>query len=230
MSGTTTLTRPIPDPSPPPEIEVLLPNSRCSRKTPQVQRAGDLVFALAGVLLLLPLFVLIALLIRLDSPGPVLFIQKRVGKNGRVFSCYKFRSMIANAETVRHQIEARNERNGPVFKVRNDPRITRAGRRLRKSSLDELPQLLNVIKGDMSLIGPRPALASEVAFYTPKQRGRLAVRPGLTGLWQVSGRADLSFEESIALDLHYVSHQSLRLNAHVLWRTLPAILTGRGAY
>ena len=225
MSGTTTLTRPVRDPTLDPT-----PNSRRLRMTQRLQRAGDVLLSLTGALLLLPLFILIALLIRLDSPGPVLFIQQRVGKDGRVFACYKFRSMIANAEAIRHQIEARNERSGPVFKVRNDPRITRVGGGLRKSSLDELPQLLNVVKGDMSLIGPRPALESEVAFYTPKQRRRLAVPPGLTGLWQVSGRADLSFEESVALDLHYVSHQSLGLNARILWKTLPAILTGRGAY
>lgn len=199
-------------------------------KTQRLQRACDLALVLAGLLLLLPLFALIALLIRLDSPGPVLFIQRRVGKDGRAFDFYKFRSMVADAEALRHRVEAQNERSGPVFKLRNDPRTTRAGRLLRRSSLDELPQLLNVLKGDMSLVGPRPALVGEVERYTPLQRQRLAVTPGITGLWQVSGRADLSFEESIVLDLHYVARQSLALNARILWMTLPAVLTGRGAY
>ena len=198
--------------------------------TRQLQRAGDWVVSFLGALLLLPIFVVIALLIKFDSPGPVLFTQKRVGKDGRVFDFYKFRSMIANAEAIRSQIEAQNERSGPVFKMRGDPRITRVGRFLRKCSLDELPQLLNVIKGDMSLVGPRPALECEVAHYTSRDRQRLSVIPGITGLWQVSGRADLSFEDSITLDLYYITHQSLSLNARILWKTLPAIITGKGAY
>lgn len=190
----------------------------------------DLGISLSLSLALLPLFIVIAVLIRWDSPGPTLFIQKRVGLNGHVFNFFKFRSMVVNAEAIRAQIEASNERSGPVFKMRDDPRITRMGRLLRKYSLDELPQLLNVILGDMSLIGPRPALPSEVDLYQDYERERLAVMPGVTGLWQVSGRADLSFEESIALDLHYASNQSLLLNARILLMTIPAIFTGRGAY
>ncbi len=198
--------------------------------TQKVQRMADLAIAGLLALMLLPLFVLIALLIRLDSPGPTLFVQKRVGKHGREFNFYKFRSMVANAEAIRHQIEARNERGGPVFKMRHDPRITRVGVLIRKYSLDELPQLLNVIQGDMSLVGPRPALPREVEQYSEYERQRLAIMPGVTGLWQVSGRADLSFEESVALDLHYAAHQSLSLNTRILWMTIPAILSGRGAY
>ena len=200
------------------------------RMTQRVQRIADFAVGLLLALALLPLFLVIALLIRLDSPGPTLFVQKRVGKDGRIFHFYKFRSMVANAEAIRHQVEAGNERPGPVFKMRRDPRITRAGRLLRRYSLDELPQLFNVIQGDMSLVGPRPALPREVEQYTDYDRQRLAVMPGVTGLWQVSGRADLSFEESVALDLHYAAHQSLALNTRILWMTVPAILSGRGAY
>jgi len=198
--------------------------------TIRIQRILDVAVSLSLSLALLPLFLVIAIFIRWDSPGPTLFIQKRVGLNGRVFNFFKFRSMIVNAEAIRFQIADCNERSGPVFKMREDPRITRMGRVLRKYSLDELPQLLNVILGDMSLIGPRPALPSEVDLYEDYERGRLAVLPGVTGLWQVSGRADLSFEESIALDLHYIANQTLLLNARILWMTIPAIFTGRGAY
>lgn len=196
----------------------------------RVLRALDIVLSAALLLLLLPLFALIALAIRLDNPGPILFTQKRVGQDGREFDFFKFRSMITSAEARRHALEAQNERTGPVFKMRRDPRVTRVGRWLRRSSLDELPQLFNVLRGDMSLVGPRPALPREVAQYTPHQRIRLSVTPGLTGLWQVSGRSDLSFERSLELDLYYIQHQSLGLYIHILLMTLPAIITGRGAY
>lgn len=218
-------------------LSICAPCSDCASKraqrrrmTQKLQRFSDLVLSLVLALILLPIFAVLALLIRLDSPGPTLFIQKRVGKHGRVFNFYKFRSMVMNAEQIRHQIESANERAGPVFKMRLDPRITRVGGFIRKYSLDELPQLLNVIQGDMSLVGPRPALPLEVAQYTDYERQRLAIMPGVTGLWQVSGRADLSFEESVALDLYYADHQSSALNARILWLTIPAILSGRGAY
>ncbi len=176
------------------------------------------------------MFAVIALLITQDSPGPVLFVQKRVGKGGREFPFYKFRSMVADAEAQRRRLDADNERSGPVFKMKNDPRVTRVGRVLRKYSLDELPQILNVLTGDMSLVGPRPALPREVAQYTDRQRQRLAVTPGLTGLWQVSGRASLSFERSVELDLFYIQNQSLPLYFQILARTVPAVLRGDGAY
>jgi len=194
------------------------------------QRALDVALASAILLLLLPLCALIALLIRLDSPGPVLFIQKRVGRGGREFPFFKFRSMVTDAEAQRQALLSCNERTGPVFKMRNDPRITRVGRLLRRTSLDELPQILNVLRGEMSLVGPRPALPKEVALYTPQQCRRLAVTPGLTGLWQVSGRASLSFERSIELDLFYIQHQSVWLYLRLLARTVPAVISGRGAY
>ena len=195
-----------------------------------LRRALDVLVAAAALLLLLPLLLVVALLIRLDSPGPVLFVQTRVGKHGHPFPVFKFRSMFTDAEDRLSSVLDANERSGPVFKMRHDPRITRVGRPLRRCSLDEVPQLLNVLRGEMSLVGPRPALPREVALYTPAQAGRLSVTPGLTGLWQVSGRASLSFERSIELDLEYVRRQSLALNVVLILRTIPAVLTGHGAY
>ena len=188
-----------------------------------------LISGIALFALLLP-FAVIALLIRLDSPGPVLFIQRRVGKDGREFSVFKFRSMFMDAEQRLEILLGANERTGPVFKMRQDPRVTRVGRFLRRSSFDELPQLLNILRGEMSLVGPRPALPREVALYSPEQRQRLSVTPGLTGLWQVSGRANLTFEQSMELDLEYIRRQSFALNVVLLARTVPAVLTAHGAY
>ena len=195
-----------------------------------LRRALDVAVSAAALLLLLPVLLVIALLIRLDSPGPILFVQTRVGKHGREFPVFKFRSMFTDAEAHLHTVLAANERTGPVFKIKQDPRITGCGRWLRRCSVDEVPQLLNVLRGEMSLVGPRPALPREVALYTPAQAGRLSVLPGLTGLWQVSGRATLSFEASVALDLEYVRRQSALLNLVILLRTIPAVLTGHGAY
>ncbi len=194
------------------------------------QRVLDVL--LAGLLLTVffPLFLALALAVRLDTPGPVLFTQHRVGKGGKEFPFFKFRSMVHDAEARKRALEALNERTGPVFKMRDDPRITRVGRLLRRTSLDELPQLLNVLRGEMSLVGPRPALPNEVAQYTPRQRQRLCVTPGVTGLWQVSGRADVSFEDAVEMDLHYVQNQSLWLYVKIMLMTVPAVVTGRGAY
>ena len=195
-----------------------------------LRRFLDILVSSLALLLLLPLLALLALAIRLDSRGPVLFTQRRVGKDGKEFAFFKFRSMYADAEKCLDAVLGTNERTGPVFKMRHDPRITRIGHWLRHSSLDEVPQLLNILRGEMSLVGPRPALPREVALYTPTQRHRLCVTPGLTGLWQISGRADLSFEESIELDLEYIARCSFALNCVILLRTVPAVLTGRGAY
>ncbi len=203
---------------------------RASRLDAVLRRLLDVVVSATALLLLMPILLLIALLIRLDSPGPVLFIQRRVGRNGQEFSVYKFRSMYTDAEARLDALMGANERTGPVFKMRRDPRITRMGRRLRRGSVDEVPQLLNVLRGEMSLVGPRPALPREVALYTPEQMERLNAAPGLTGLWQVSGRADLSFEQSMNLDLEYIRRQSFGFNVVLLARTIPAVLTGRGAY
>lgn len=185
----------------------------------------------AAVLLLLtaPLLLAVAVAVRLDG-GPALYLQERVGVNGRSFRIFKFRSMVVDADREVTTMAGSNDGAGPLFKMREDPRITGVGRLLRKYSLDELPQLLNVLGGSMSLVGPRPPLPSEVAEYGPDARRRLLVRPGMTGLWQVSGRSDLSWAESVRLDLRYVENWSLALDASIAWKTVGAVLRCRGAY
>ena len=195
-----------------------------------LKRLTDLTLTTAGLLAIWPLLLVIAIAIKLDSPGPVLYRQQRVGKDGRLFSMLKFRSMYRDADKRRDALIAANEATGPLFKMRNDPRVTRVGRILRRTSLDELPQLLNVIRGEMSLVGPRPPLPSEVEKYEPWQLGRLRAVPGMTGLWQVSGRSDVTFHEMVRLDLHYIRNWSLSLDLEILWQTLPAVLGNRGAY
>jgi exopolysaccharide biosynthesis polyprenyl glycosylphosphotransferase len=192
--------------------------------------AFDKVLALLSLVLAAPLLVLLALIIRLDDGGPALFRQTRVGKDGRQFSVYKFRTMVADAEARRLALAAENQQQGPLFKIRNDPRITRVGRWLRRWSLDELPQLVNVLNGEMSLVGPRPALPEEAAMYGDHVRRRLAVKPGMTGLWQVNGRSDLSWDESVRLDLRYVENWSFLLDLQILWKTCAAVVRGSGAY
>jgi exopolysaccharide biosynthesis polyprenyl glycosylphosphotransferase len=186
----------------------------------------------AGILVLLaaPLLATVALLVRLDSPGPVMFRQVRVGKDGREFVMVKFRTMHVDAERRLAELRHLNEHDGVLFKMREDPRVTRVGRWLRRLSLDELPQLFNVVRGDMSLVGPRPPLPEEVAAYPDDARRRLAVKPGMTGLWQVSGRADLPWEEAVRLDLRYVENWSLSLDLVILLRTVTAVCRGAGAY
>jgi exopolysaccharide biosynthesis polyprenyl glycosylphosphotransferase len=187
--------------------------------------------ALIGVVALLPVLLGLAVLVRRDSPGPALFRQQRVGKDGRPFDMLKFRSMTVTAESDRTGLVASNEVDGGVlFKIQQDPRVTSVGRWMRRYSLDELPQLWNVVRGEMSLVGPRPALPGEVARYDLDPRRRLVVKPGLTGLWQVSGRSDLSWEQSVRLDLRYVDNWSLRLDLQILVRTVRAVLGHRGAY
>ncbi|MEM7111533.1 MAG: sugar transferase [Chloroflexota bacterium] len=173
---------------------------------------------------------LIAALIRLDSPGPIFYSAKRIGKDGIPFQMIKFRSMVVNAERQKAALLDRNEAQGPVFKMKNDPRMTRVGRLLRRLSLDELPQIINVIKGEMSLVGPRPPLPEEVAMYQQWHKQRLAVVGGLTGLWQVSGRSDLTFDESCLLDIYYIENWSLALDIRIMVQTIPHMLFGRGAY
>lgn len=196
------------------------------------KRAVDLIGATAlAILLALPL-ALIAVLIKLQDGGPILFWQTRVGRKGRCFSFPKFRSMITNAEAVLESIEHHNHhRNGSItFKMKRDPRITPLGRFLRKYSVDELPQLWCIFKGDMSLVGPRPPLPREVDRYSPRDLRRLDVAPGLTCLWQVEGRGDLPFEKQVELDIRYVDTQSFGLDLRLLLRTIPAVLQGKGAY
>ncbi len=188
--------------------------------------------ALGCVLLLAcaPVFVFVAAVIKFRDGGPVIFRQKRVGKDGQLFVVYKFRTMVTDAEIRREQLAAFNECDGVLFKIREDPRVTSVGAWLRRWSLDELPQLFNVVRGDMSLVGPRPALPEEAALYGDHVRRRLAVKPGITGLWQVNGRSDLSWDESVRLDLRYVENWSFMFDLQILWKTAKAIRRGVGAY
>jgi lipopolysaccharide/colanic/teichoic acid biosynthesis glycosyltransferase len=199
--------------------------------TPRARRAMDIVGASGVLLVLSPLLLGTVLAIRLESPGPVLFGQERIGRHGKPFKLWKFRSMYIDAEERLRELQAANESEGGVlFKMKQDPRITRVGRIIRKLSIDELPQLWNVLRGEMALVGPRPALAREVALYEARARMRLDATPGLTGLWQVSGRSDLSFEQQIHLDLFYLHRQGIKEDIKLLLRTIPAVLTSRGAY
>jgi lipopolysaccharide/colanic/teichoic acid biosynthesis glycosyltransferase len=191
----------------------------------------DRLVAAGTILLLAPVLVAIAVAVKLDSAGPILFRQVRVGQGGREFTMLKFRTMVADAEARRADLLAHNQNaDGLLFKIADDPRITRVGRLLRRFSLDELPQLFNVLGGRMSLVGPRPPLPAEVALYDDSVRRRLLVKPGLTGLWQVSGRSDLTWDESVRLDLRYVENWSLLLDVMILWKTGFAVVRARGAY
>nr|MDT0663672.1 sugar transferase [Micromonospora sp. DSM 115978] len=190
----------------------------------------DRVVTLAGVLCLLPLFVVFAAAVRFTSRGPAFFKQTRVGRDGKHFTMYKFRSMYVDAEARKAELEQHNENDGVLFKMKNDPRVTPVGRFIRKWSIDELPQLFNVLNGTMSLVGPRPPLPAEVARYETDVHRRLMVKPGLTGLWQISGRSDLEWDESVRLDLRYVENWSLAMDFVILWRTLFAVLRREGAY
>jgi exopolysaccharide biosynthesis polyprenyl glycosylphosphotransferase len=195
-----------------------------------VKNAFDLLTASAALVLASPLLIAVAIVIRATSEGPALFRQVRIGKDGRPFVMYKFRSMHVDAEARLTELRALNDHgNGVLFKMRDDPRITRVGRFLRRHSLDELPQLFNVLSGQMSLVGPRPPLPSEVARYDREVHRRLLVRPGLTGLWQVSGRSDLDWDETVRLDLYYVENWSVALDTEILWKTVSAVLQGSGA-
>ncbi|HZS75519.1 MAG TPA: sugar transferase [Ktedonobacteraceae bacterium] len=195
-----------------------------------VTRVVDVIVSVILLLVGLPLWLFIALAIRIDSSGEVIYKQTRIGQNGKPFKVFKFRTMYKNADQVLAKLMERNEAQGPLFKIRDDPRITRVGKFLRRTSLDEFPQLINVIKGEMSLVGPRPPLPQEVAQYEEWQKGRLAVKPGMTGLWQVRGRSEISFDEGVLMDLYYIENWSLRLYFQTLLRTIPAVLFRRGAY
>ena len=190
----------------------------------------DRTAAAAALILLAPLFAVIAVIIRLDDRGPVFFRQTRIGLDGRPFQLYKFRTMVVDAEQRKAELQELNEGAGVLFKMRSDPRVTKAGSWLRRWSLDELPQLINVLNGGMSLVGPRPALPIEVARYGDHMRRRLVVKPGITGLWQVSGRSGLAWEEAFRLDLRYVDNWSLALDLQILWKTWSAVFSGSGAY
>jgi exopolysaccharide biosynthesis polyprenyl glycosylphosphotransferase len=202
----------------------------CSGARYAVKLAVDRILALVTIVLAAPFLLLVGLLVRIDSPGPALYGQQRVGEGGRTFTMLKFRTMCVDADARRAALEEHNEGNGTLFKLRHDPRVTRVGAVLRRYSLDELPQLVNVVRGEMSLVGPRPPLPGEVDRYESDAVRRLRARPGMTGLWQVSGRSDLPWVESVRLDLWYVDNWSLALDAQILLRTAGAVVRGRGAY
>lgn len=195
-----------------------------------IKRALDVILAAFALLMLLPLFAVIAVAIKLDSPGPVFFRQERFGKGLRSFAMLKFRSMYTHDVELPPDLMLLNESSGPLFKMRRDPRITRVGRVLRRLSFDELPQFINVLVGEMSLVGPRPPLAREIDGYVGVQKLRLRVLPGVTGLWQVSGRSDLAFDDMIRLDLRYIDERSIKGDLAILLKTVPCVIAGRGAY
>ncbi len=237
--GETSTTELVPARRAPPQITYLRPPSSAlapvspyasSRVQRRLKRVMDVVVALAALLVASPVMAMIAVAIKLESAGPLVHRQQRAAAGGRVFTMYKFRSMRADADDLLPELRGRNEQRFPLFKIRDDPRKTRVGRVLRRLSLDELPQLVNVLKGDISLIGPRPPLASEVAAYEPEHWQRLAMPQGMTGLWQVSGRSLLDFDEMLRLDLRYIASWSLASDIRILLRTVPTVLSGRGAF
>ena len=211
-----------------PLLEVRYPQLDNTQRA--LKRALDVVVSLLGLVLLSPLLLAVALAIRLDSPGPILFRQKRVGADGKVFLCYMFRSMYEGAERRQEELEPLNEAQGAVFKIKDDPRITPVGRHLRRWSVDELPQLMNVLKGEMSLVGPRPLPLRDFQRMEEAHKRRLGAVPGMTGYWQISGRSNLSFEEMVRLDLYYIENWSLSFDVKIILRTLGAVLRREGAH
>ncbi|WP_340081613.1 exopolysaccharide biosynthesis polyprenyl glycosylphosphotransferase [Terribacillus sp. FSL K6-0262] len=195
------------------------------------KRLLDIILSIVGIVLLLPLCIIIAIIIKIeDSKGAILFKQIRIGQNGKKFYMYKFRSMVSNAENMLEDLLDKNEASGPLFKIKEDPRITRIGKFIRKTSIDELPQLLNVLKGDMSLVGPRPALEREVKQYNSNHIQRLKVKPGLTCYWQVKGRSNLGFEEQVELDLQYINNRNLLLDIKLIFQTLFVLFGSKNAF
>jgi exopolysaccharide biosynthesis polyprenyl glycosylphosphotransferase len=211
-----------------PLLEVHYPGLDNTQRT--LKRVLDVTVSLLGLVILSPLFLAVAIAVRLDSPGPVLFRQKRVGADEKVFVCYMFRSMQRDAEVRQAILENLNEVEGPAFKIRDDPRVTRVGRFLRRWSIDESPQLVNVLKGEMSLVGPRPLPVRDFLMMEESHKGRLGAVPGMTGYWQTSGRSDLSFEEMVRLDLYYIENWSLSFDLKIILKTLGAVLRREGAY
>jgi len=178
----------------------------------------------------MPVFIALAIFVKLDSPGPVFYRSRRYGQHGRIFNMYKFRSMVSNADDLLGQLKDKNEVDGPIFKIKKDPRITRMGAFLRRYSLDELPQILNVLKGDMSLVGPRPFPIAQLEKEDLRQLKRLGIRPGITGLWQIRGRSDVSFDKLLRWDIWYIKNWSFWLDLYILFQTFPVVIKGKGAY
>lgn len=196
-----------------------------------LKRLIDVIASIAGLIILSPLFLVVALCIKIDDPrGPIFYSQIRVGKSGRKFRMFKFRSMVTNADQLLKELEEKNEIDGAMFKLKSDPRITKVGRIIRKYSLDELPQLVNVVTGSMSLVGPRPPLVHEVEKYSDYDKQRLLVKPGCTGLWQVGGRNDVDFDEMVKLDLNYITHRSTFLDIKIMFETVWVMVKPNGAY
>jgi exopolysaccharide biosynthesis polyprenyl glycosylphosphotransferase len=202
-----------------------------ARGTSVLKRTMDVLGSLCALILLTPIFMIVAILVKIEDGGPVFFAQRRVGQYGREFKMFKIRSMCMNAEQKLKELEAQNQhKDGVTFKIKNDPRITRVGRWLRKFSIDELPQFYNVLKGDMSLVGPRPPVPSEVSKYSLAHRRRLAIKPGITCIWQISGRAEIDFSGQVQLDVDYIENISVWTDVKILARTVPAVISGKGAY
>lgn len=195
------------------------------------KRFLDIAGSLMGLIMLIPLFLIVSLLIKMEDPqGPVFFKQKRVGKHGKSFDMYKFRSMVCNAEDLKASLLKQNEASGPVFKIKSDPRITKIGKFIRKTSIDELPQLVNVLSGDMSIVGPRPALPDEVAQYTNYEKQRISVTPGLTCFWQVNGRSNISFQEWVEMDLDYIRTRNTMMDIKLILKTILVLFGSKDAY
>ena len=207
----------------------VIENERTNILYEVIKRIIDIVASFTGLILLSPLILIVSMLIKLESKGEVIFKQKRVGLNGKEFYMYKFRSMVINAEELKEQLESQNEMSGPMFKIKDDPRITKVGKFIRKTSIDELPQLINVIKGDMSLVGPRPSLPNEVKKFEQWMMERLEVKPGLTCIWQISGRNNIDFEDWMKLDIKYVRERSFKLDIKLILKTVLVLFGDKNA-
>ena len=207
----------------------VIENERSNVLYEVIKRIIDIVASFTGLIVLSPLMLVVSILIKLESKGEVIFKQKRVGLNGKEFYMYKFRSMVINAEELKAELESQNEMSGPMFKIKDDPRITKIGKFIRKTSIDELPQLINVIKGDMSLVGPRPSLPKEVKQFEPWMMERLEVKPGLTCIWQISGRNNIDFEDWMKLDIKYVRERSLALDFKLIFKTIFVLFGDKNA-
>ena len=207
----------------------VIENERSNVLYEVIKRIIDIVASFTGLIVLSPLMLVVSILIKLESKGEVIFKQKRVGLNGKEFYMYKFRSMVINAEELKAELESQNEMSGPMFKMKDDPRITKIGKFIRKTSIDELPQLINVIKGDMSLVGPRPSLPKEVEEFETWMRERLEVKPGLTCIWQVSGRNNIDFEDWMKLDISYVEDRNLWIDIKLIFKTVFVLFGDKNA-